>query len=373
MKKLLIASDNFLPRWDGVARFLLEIIPCLKKDFDITVLAPKFRGKFKNTFGVNIIRFPTYNFQFGDMYPAKPCTWKIKKHVKEADLIWVQEGVGPIGALSIIHGKRLKKKVVVYAHSVDWELFSKSIRFFKKLVYIITKIYVKFLYNKCSVILVPYLEFGEILTWTGIKTKKKVIHLGIDTTRFKPAQNKEEAKKKICIDPKFKVIGFTGRISREKDLMTLYRAFLRLEKKRDDVLLLIIGEGIEKMKKFLGTKPNIMAIGAVNNVLPYLQAMDIFVLPSLTETSSLATMEAMSCNIAVITTKVGFVKRYVKDRFNGLFFPKKNDLVLSLKLKWLLENESARKIIAKNARKTIVEKYQWQKTAEKIKSTLTAI
>lgn len=372
MKKLLIATDNFLPRWDGVSRFLLEIIPHLKNDFEITVLAPEFEGKFRKPEGINIVRFPTYNIQLGDIHPAKVSIKEIKKHVKEADIVWTQ-GVGPISAVSIIYGKKFGKRVVVYIHSIEWELFSKSIRFFKKLIHFVTKIYVRMLYNKCTLLLVPSLEVKEIMSWIGVKTKKNVIHLGIDIDKFKPTDDIGKAKKNIKVNPKLKVIGFSGRIAREKDLMTLYRAFIRLEKERDDVMLLIIGEGIENVKKFFETKPNIKAIGAVDNIVPYLQAMDIFVLPSLTETSSLATMEAMSCGAAVITTKVGFVKRYIKDRYNGMFFPKKNDLVLSLKLKWLLENENVRKIIAKNARNTIVEKYQWQKTADKIKSTLASL
>ncbi|NQV08775.1 glycosyltransferase family 4 protein [Candidatus Woesearchaeota archaeon] len=371
-KKLLIATDNFLPRWDGISRFLLEIIPHLKDDFDITVLAPKFKGKFKKPAGIDVVRFDTFNIQLGDFYPAKPSIKKIKEYIAETDIVWTQ-GLGPIGALSIIYGKKLGKKVVSYVHSIEWELFSKSIRFFKSLVHYMTEIFAKMLYNKSSLILAPSLEVKEILNWIGVKTKIKVVHLGIDTSVFKPADNKKEAKKKIGVGPETKVIGFSGRIAREKDLMTLYRAFLKLERDYKDVILLIVGEGLENLKKIFDIKPNIKAVGAVDNVVPYLQAMDIFVLPSLTETSSLATMEAMACETAIVTTKVGYVKRYIKDKFNGVFFPKKNDLVLSLKLKWLFDNEYPRNMMAKNARKTIVDNYQWHKTVEKIKSILISV
>ena len=46
-KKLVISTDCFLPRWDGIARFLLEIIPRLSRYYDITVIAPKFEGTLK--------------------------------------------------------------------------------------------------------------------------------------------------------------------------------------------------------------------------------------------------------------------------------------------------------------------------------------
>ena len=58
-RKLLIATDNFLPRWDGIARFLLEIIPRLRERFDITVIAPKITEQevvMPELDGVRIVR-----------------------------------------------------------------------------------------------------------------------------------------------------------------------------------------------------------------------------------------------------------------------------------------------------------------------------
>ena len=44
-QKLLITTDSFLPRIDGVARFLMEMIPLLSEHFTITVVAPDFPGQ----------------------------------------------------------------------------------------------------------------------------------------------------------------------------------------------------------------------------------------------------------------------------------------------------------------------------------------
>ncbi len=57
-KKLLITTDCFLPRWDGVARFLSELLPSLKNHFDVTVIATKFQGKIQKFTLVKIIRMP---------------------------------------------------------------------------------------------------------------------------------------------------------------------------------------------------------------------------------------------------------------------------------------------------------------------------
>jgi len=101
--------------------------------------------------------------------------------------------------------------------------------------------------------------------------------------------------------------------------------------------------------------------------------MDIYVMPSLTETSSLSTMEAMSCSIAVVSTPVGYIKDYIKNSYNGLFFNKQNSYELSKNLAVLLDDEKLRAKIGENARKTIIEFYNWDKTIKGIEESLKEI
>ena len=364
---MVIATDCFLPRWDGVTRFILEILPRIREEFQITVLAPDFKGEKIKIRDIEVIRYPLRDMQFGDIYFSKFMYKEIKQEIEKADVVFSQT-IGPIGLCGILAAKKLNKPIISFIHSIEWELTTKSVKYLKGFTNITTRLLTRYLYNKCTLLLVPTQEVEEKLTVIGIKTPKEVINLGTDTKRFTPVENKEAAKKAVGIDPKDKVIGFCGRIGREKDIGTLYRAFRRVEKKHPNVKLLIVGEGLEE-ELFTETR-NILHVGKQNNVVPYLQAMDIYVLPSLTETTSLSTLEAMACGIAVIATPVGYVKEYIKERYNGMLFPFKNSLVLSLKINILLENEKLREKIAKNGSKTVEEKFQWIKTAEKIKKIL---
>jgi len=370
MKKLLIATDNFLPRWDGISRFLSEIIPPLSSEYDITVMCPKFEGEPVAFDNVKIIHFPLSKRRFGDISPAKAPYKNIKDIVRENDIVWSHNTIGPISRKAMIAAHSLKKPLIAYVHSLEWELFSKSVKAFNIFVYYITNILARWLYNKCSLIMVPSKELREILDWEGIYARKDVVYLGIDTERFKPARDRKLAKKEVGINPGFKVIGFCGRIGREKDLMTLYKAFLKLEKEYEKILLLIVGEGLKEQKEMFDIESNVMAVGRQDNVLPYLQAMDVFVLTSLTETTSLATLEAMSCGLAVVSTPVGRVKEYVKDKRNGLLFPKRNDLILSMKLKWLINKDNVRESIGKKARTTVLQGFRWSHTIDRIKGIL---
>ena len=374
MKRILIGTDNFLPRWDGIARFLEQVLPSLAEDYEVTVIAPKFAGtKEEETYGkIKVIRFPTFKFTVGDFPPAKPALKKIYAQVQKADLVFTQS-IGPISGATLFLASKDKKKVISYIHALEWDLIAKSISLkspFKRSARGITRLIARILYNRCTLILVPSLEVAEILNWQKIKAKKKIVHLGTDTQYFRPPQSREEAKKKIGLDPDTIVIGYVGRLAREKGLPTLYRAFARLQKKHKNIKLLIVGEGVKEIHELFEKKEGIVTIGASNQVVKYYQAMDIYVLPSLTETSSLTTMEAMACGCAVVSTPVGYIKDYVIEGYNGLFFPQEQEYVLSKKLEQLLADKKLIKKLSENARKTIVAEYSWKKTIAEVKETI---
>ncbi len=373
-KNLLIATDNFLPRWDGISRFLLEIIPPLSKKYRITVIAPKFPGKYENILNIKLIRFPLGRITFGDYTVCVVNKRTIKREVKNTDVIFSQT-IGPIGDTTIKIAKKYQKPIVAYTHSVEWELVPNSIKntLLKTPVNILTKLIAKRLYNKCNLLLVPSLEIAEILSWQGIKTKKKIVSLGTDSNKFVPPQNKAKAKERLKIDPKNIVIGFTGRLGREKDLPTLYRAFRRLEKRYPNLVLLLVGKGVEDLKRLFKKRKNIILIEYTNNILPYLQAMDIYVLPSLTETTSISTLEAMSTSLPVIVTPVGSLPGYIKNNYNGMFFPKKEPYFLEKKLIRLIQNPELRKKLGENARKTVIEKFSWENAIKGIEEAIEEI
>lgn len=364
-KKILITTDCYLPRWDGVARFLSELLPELKNDFEITVIAPKFEGKYKKIPGIKTIRLPVIPIKFGDIYFSFK-TKEIAKHIAESDLVFNQT-IGPIGAKAIKEAYKQGKPVISYIHSIEWELASRAIKRFKWLTEKIILKRAQNLYNKCSILLVPSEETEDILSVHKIKTKKFVVELGINPAKYAPPLSKTTAKKILKIPEKFTVIGFAGRIGREKNLQTLTKAFLNLNKKYKNIILLIVGGGL------LNEIPNhikIIKTGPKDEILPYLQAMDIFVLPSLTETTSLSTLEAMSTGIAIVGTPVGVIRRYIKDEQNGMIFPRGDVSALLDKLSTLLNNPELMKKLGKAGRETVKQKAHWEETARKIKVVL---
>jgi glycosyltransferase involved in cell wall biosynthesis len=366
--KLVIATDNYYPRADGIARFLSEIIPRLKKHYDITVICPAYKNTISGIHDeINIVRIPLYNFYVGDFRPARFRRKEINEVIKGADLVFTQ-GLGPIGALTILSAHKQKKKTVSFIHSVEWELVPMAVKslFLRRMAYPLMRRFTKHFYSKVDMIIVPSTGILDLISWEIGKKPIRVVHLGCDTKKFCPPHSKREAKKAIDVDQDAILIGYHGRLSREKDLQTLLRGFLRM--KKHGKKLIIVGDGLPQLKTMFMRK-DVIFTGTKFNVVPYLQAMDIYVLSSLTETTCLSVLEAMSCGVPVISTRVGFVKDYIEDGENGIFFDFQNSVQLAKKIEYLIEHPKMREDLGKAARATVVAGFDWDRT---VKDLLTA-
>ena len=374
-KKIVIATDNFLPRWDGISRFLSEIIPRLNKNYDITVIAPDL-GTYSDP-NITLIKIPLMKFfKVGDFNLPQFKRKIISKAIVDADIVFSQT-LGPIGSTAIRMAKHHKKPLVSFIHSVEWELVPRAMGslFLKKYGQMIAKRVAKKMYNTCDLLIMPSQSISELFLWNNIRTKSAIVHLGVDIKKFVPVtiEQKADLREQLGFSNNDIIIGYHGRIGREKDLITLLRAFSRLAQLNTNIKLLIVGNGLESIKKQLSSREGVILVGAKNNPIPYLQVMDIYCMPSLTETTCLSALEAMSCQLAVVSTQVGFIKSYIRNDYNGLFFEKQNHYHLSKNIQRLINDEKLRITLGINARKTIVEQFSWDKTGEGIERALESL
>ena len=254
-------------------------------------------------------------------------------------------------------------------HVKIWEFFKNFlVTPITKMLYIVMKPVIKISLNLCSLIIIPYHELQEELVKEGIRTEIKIARLGVDIDKFKPVFNNSEAKKKVGIKAHDKVIGYVGRISNEKNLQMLLDAFNKID--IDNKTLLIVGDGNSEIIDELNKVKKCKVTGFVKNVEDYLKAMDVFVMPSKTETTSLATLEAMSSGLPVLVTKVGFIKNYIVKDYNGIFIARNNSELLTLKIEKILEDEIHREKISYNARKTVAYSFSWDRSINRIKRIL---
>ncbi len=365
--RLLLAADTYHPKVDGVLIFMEEFMKRTKDEFDLHLLVPGFSSqrppRVKTTFLEISGRMGMFNYQAIKI--SRKNLTAIKSAVQESDLVFIQE-LAPVGWLSLHYARKFGKKTVLYVHNTPWEFVEKYFSLNRLLSKLFRKALVHY-YNSSDLLLIPYQDLERQLRKAGVHTRIQVARLGVDIERFTPSQNKTVSKARLGLPAK-PVIGYVGRISNEKNTLVLLHAFKKL--KPDRYFLLMVGDGREDLvRKFRDTK-NCLVTGFVKNVEDYLKAMDVFVMPSLTETTSLATLEAMASGLAVITTKVGFIKDYLIRNYNGTFFPRRSATVLSSKLDQMLQNQELQERFGRNARKTVAYSFSWERSINRIKRLL---
>lgn len=357
-KRLLITTDCFYPRIDGIAVYLKNLVPLLDKQFDITIIAPKFKGKLPKL-NAEIIQIPL-GFKIADIGIAQYPPRIVKKAVEEADVI-LNNTLGTIGLATIRAAKKLKKPIASYVHSYETELFPLSVDKCKSLVRWLTKKYVRWAYRSVNKIIFPSFDVKAAFKQMKITTDSEIVDVKIPLKVFKP---KKHTNKTFTF-------GYCGRLGREKDIDTLIEAFATL-KKEAKAKLVIVGEGLRSLKS-KAKREGVTLTGRVENPQDLYPKWDAFILPSKTETTSLSTMEAMACGLPIIATPVGKAAEYVEKSRGGILIPKENPELMAKAMLHMMQSDTVRKRYAKNARDYAVKHFDIADSAKELTRILNSL
>ncbi len=167
------------------------------------------------------------------------------------------------------------------------------------------------------------------------------IPTGIDTERFAPA-DKAAAKLSLGLDPAQRHLGIVATLRSWKGHLFLLDAFAQL--KRPELHLLIVGEGpmrgpIEEKISALGINERVTLAGQRTDPEHWLQAMDVFCLPSYAnEGVPQAILQAMLCALPIVTTPVGAILEAVNDGDTALVVPARDAAGLADAIARLLDD-----------------------------------
>lgn len=199
-------------------------------------------------------------------------------------------------------------------------------------------------YENADYIITPSNFSKQTFIEQGIDDNKLVvIPYGCDTSLFHPLKRIENGR--------FRVI-YVGRISIKKGTHYLIDAL----KKIKDIDLLMIGKVDDELKNYMINLPdNINHIEYIpnNKLNKYYSNSDVFVLPSLSDSFSLATLEAMSAGLPVIVSENVGAKDFIENGKNGFIIPIRNVDAIEEKIIYLYNNREKCVNMGKNARKTV--------------------
>jgi glycosyltransferase involved in cell wall biosynthesis len=177
----------------------------------------------------------------------------------------------------------------------------------------------------------------------------RLCYNGLNTDKFTPA-GRDRARVPALQDAI--VVGTVCVLREEKDLPTLVDAFAVASWRVSKLRLAVVGSGpllssLQEQAGRLGVADKILFQSDTPDVTPWLQQMDVFVLPSKSEALSNALMEAMACGAAPVASRVGGNPELVGDR--GLLFEAGNAAQLAGHLITLAESPELRQQYASSA------------------------
>lgn len=154
-----------------------------------------------------------------------------------------------------------------------------------------------------------------------------------------------------------------GRLRTRKAVGVLLEAFDRLRRERQDVELVVIGDGelrpvIEAQRARLGTA-GVRLLGAVprDQIARHLAAADVFVLPSIYEGFPLAILEAMAAGLPVLATRVSGNPEAVEDGVSGLLVEPEDAAGLTRAMARMAGDAELRRAMGRRGRRILAERF----------------
>ncbi|MEM3742529.1 MAG: glycosyltransferase family 4 protein [Nitrososphaerota archaeon] len=288
------------------------------------------------------IAFDELRNYWGEVEFCRPPKIPLKKH----DIVIAQEPTLKIGPSAYLAAKLCRAKFIVEVHG-EYLGWLKGIQRTTSI----------FLLRRADLIRVVTNRIAQDLNRMRLRRVVVIPSVYIKTDVFKPIINHEDREKLII---------YTGRFSREKNLPLLLKAFKLLIRKEPSAKLLLIGKGsqvnkVSKLIKLLNIDKNTRLYDTwlpQEKLATYYNRAAIFALTSYYEGGPRAIFEAGACCTPFVSTKVGILYETVPEGVGG-FYTSRDPQEIANKIIALLNDASTRQKMGENMRRIVLENFEW--------------
>lgn len=361
MKICMVISTPFPPE-EGIGYHVYNLSKNLiKRGHEVTVITRGFL-KVEKSFldGIKIIKTP-----FIPLYPIHVnihglfVNNLLKSIEHKFDIINIHTPLSPIIKTNLPTISTIHTSVIENArHTEIVDLKSLSAKIMTKLVS--SSLISKLIKNSNLVATVANSVARELKKYYGFD-KANVVGNGVDEKLFKPIKKKGKEK----------YILYVGRLSYRKGLFD----FLKVAKqicKNYHIKFILVGKGeLEGKLKERVRKENlqdkIIFLGHISRkkLIQLYQNATLLIMPSHYESGPLVILEAMSCGVPIVSTRVGIAPEVISNMKNGILVPVKSPKKIAEAIIKLLKNKGLRRKLGDNARKSILKKHTWKIVTDK--------
>lgn len=202
-------------------------------------------------------------------------------------------------------------------------------------------------------------------------SKIKIIINGIDVEMIHSTLPKPELLPSVWASPGQRLITSVGRLMPPKGHRYLVEAMPCLIRQFGNLKLLLAGDGdlrdsLEKQSKHLKVQGVISFLGSRSDVHDILALTEIFVLPSTSEGTSMALLEAMAAGKPIVATDIPGNRTILKHEYNCLLVPPGNPEKLAEAIAFLLHHPSIAADYGKNAYRDVYRQFDIEQTVKQL-------
>tara|TARA_B100002049_G_scaffold59795_1_gene42931 strand:- start:1144 stop:2286 length:1143 start_codon:yes stop_codon:yes gene_type:complete len=291
------------------------------------------------------------------------------KLFKEEDFTIIHTHSSKAGLLARLAAVLNKTPIVI--HTIHGFAFNDFMNMFKKNFFI----YVEKLLAKWTDVLITVSNLNKkkiIDLNIAHENKIKNIYSGIDLSLFTNKRN-DEFRKELNLENDHLLLGSVGRLSNQKDPITMIEAFGIISKPFPNAHLALVGDGelkgkiLEKIDQ-LKLNDRIHLTGNKNNPWSVYHSMDLFIMSSIYEGLGRSITEALSCGVPVVCTDVEGVPEIVRDNITGILVrPKDSNKLADAIIRTLNDMETAKKM-AEEGRRFVNDNFDVNKMVNDIDS-----
>ncbi|MEN6439056.1 MAG: glycosyltransferase [Syntrophobacter sp.] len=182
-------------------------------------------------------------------------------------------------------------------------------------------------------------------------------------------------RRELGLPPDKKVIGCVANFRKQKGHTYLIEGFREVLRERDDVILLLVGDGKERGRiegdiRQRGLSGHVLIVSDRDDIPEILAVMDVFVLPTLFEGMSNALIEAMAAGKAIVTSDIAETREIIEDQKTGILVPTRNAELIKAAIVRLLTGDGLSKTLGFNARQRAISDFSLDNTVSRMCSFL---
>ncbi|MDO1445149.1 glycosyltransferase family 4 protein [Rhodocytophaga aerolata] len=238
------------------------------------------------------------------------------------------------------------------------------------LIFYLYRILFRTVARHCKVTCVSRAIMHHVIHTLGVKKENVVLLPNAIPDRIEE-ESKLQAREELKIGKNDYVVLFIGRLRIQKSVDTLISSAIHLKSYIPFLKILIVGEGhLREELELLSAKLDLEQIVEFRGVTltpnKYLQASDVFVLPSVFEGLPTVILEAFRASIPVIASDIDGTNDLIEHTVNGLLFQAKDTQKLAEHIKCLYNDSSYAATIGKSGNKSFKNKYTIEKYVEQL-------